>query len=211
MSSNPQAHPPRAAPYLNIVGEGVALGPLRKDLVPTYTRWYNNLHTLRTLDAIPLPLTLEQDERQHERLVAMSETQASFTVYERKNSRPIGNVGLLDIDYRNRTTEFALVIGEPDARGKGYGTESTQLTLDYAFCGLGLHNVMLRVFEFNLAGIRVYTESGFREIGRRRQCVLMGGKLWDTIFMECLSTERDSGPALARAFKPDEPRLPREE
>ncbi len=211
MSSKPEARSPHVCPCFNIVGENVALGPLRKDLVPTYTRWYNNFHTLRTLDAIPLPLTLEQDERQHERLVAQSETQASFTVYERKTSRPIGNVGLLDIDFRNRTTEFALVIGEPDARGKGYGAETTQLALDYAFSVLGLHNVMLRVFELNLAGIRVYTKSGFRESGRRRQCIAMGGKLWDTIFMECVSTEWDPSPALAQVFRPDVPIRPRGE
>ena len=196
--------PEARLPTLNIVGENVALGPLRKDLVPTYTRWYNDFHTLRTLDATPLPLTLEQDERQHERLVALSETQVSFTVYERKNARPIGNVGLLEVDYRNRTAELALVIGEPDTRGKGYGTESTQLALDYAFIGLGLHNVMLRVFEYNIAGIRVYTKVGFREYGRRRESILMGGKLWDTVFMECLSTEWDPSPVLAQVFKPDD-------
>ena len=130
-----------------MVGDRVALGPLRKDLVPTYTRWYNDFHTLRTLDTIPGPLTIEQDERQHERLVALSQTQASFTVYERSGCRPIGSAGLLEIDYRNRTAELALAIAEPDARGKGYGTETTRLVVDYAFTALGLHNVMLTVIE----------------------------------------------------------------
>ena len=187
------------------MGEKVALGPLRKDLVPTYTEWYNNFHTLRTLGTTPVPLTLEQDVRQHERLVARAETDISFTVYERRGPRPIGNAGLLDVDYRNRTAELALAIGEPGARGKGYGTETTQLILDYAFIGLGLHNVMLTVFEYNLAGIRVYTKVGFREFGRRRESVLMGGKLWDIILMECLSTEWVPSTVLMQVFKPDEP------
>ncbi len=177
-----------------MVGDRVALGPLRKDLVPTYTRWYNDFQTLRTLDTIPGPLTNEQDERQHERLVALSQTQASFTVYERSSCRPIGSAGLLEIDYRNRTAELALAIAEPDARGKGYGTETTQLVVDYAFTALGLHNVMLTVFEFNLAGIRVYTKVGFKEFGRRRESIFMGGKLWDIILMECLSTEWEPEP-----------------
>ena len=120
--------------------------------------------------------------------------------------RPIGSAGLLKIDYRNRTAELALAIAEPDARGKGYGTETTQLVVDYAFTALGLHNVMLTVFEFNLAGIRVYTKVGFKEFGRRRESIFMGGKLWDIILMECLSTEWGSSPVLAGVFKPDEPR-----
>lgn len=193
-------------PVLNIVGDKVALGPLRKDLVPTYTRWYNEFYTLRTLGTIPVPLTLEQDEKQHERLVANSATEISFTVYERSSARPIGNAGLFDVDYRNRTAELGLIIAEPDARGKGYGTETTRLVVDYAFTALGLHNVMLTVFAYNLAGIRVYNKAGFTEIGRRRASNLMGGKLWDIIYMECLSTGWEPGHVLADVFKPDEPR-----
>ncbi|MCY4436046.1 MAG: GNAT family protein [Chloroflexi bacterium] len=211
MKTKPQLQPPEATPVLNMVGEKVALGPLRKDLVPTYTRWYNNFYTLRTLGATPLPLTLEQDERQHERLIANAKTDISFTIYERCGSRPIGNAGLLDVDYRNRTAELALAIAEPDARGKGYGTEATQLVVDYAFTALGLHNVMLTVFEYNLAGIRVYNKTGFKEFGRRRESVFMGGKLWDMILMDCLSSEWGPSPVLAQVFKPDETRPSREE
>ena len=201
MNLNSQVDSPEARlPVFNIVGEKVALGPLRKDLVPTYTQWYNNFYTLRTLGTTPVPLTLEQDERQHERLVARAETEISFTVYELCGSRPIGNVGLFDVDYRNRTAELGLIIAEPDARGKGYGTETTQLVVDYAFTALGLHNVMLTVFEFNLAGIHVYTKVGFREFGRRRESIFMGGKLWDIIYMDCLSTEWEVRHGAGRDF-----------
>jgi RimJ/RimL family protein N-acetyltransferase len=74
--------------------------------------------------------------------------------------------------------------------------------LDYAFSALGLHNVMLLVFEFNRAGRRAYEKAGFREFGRRRQCRAGGGRLWDIIYMECLSTEFTS-PLLARTLAPD--------
>ena len=40
----------------------------------------------------------------------------------------------------------------------------------------------------NPAGIRAYQKAGFREFGRRRECRLMGGKLWDEIQMDCLSS-----------------------
>ena len=41
----------------------------------------------------------------------------------------------------------------------------------------------------NLAGIKAYERAGFKEIGRRRECRMMGGKLWDEIYMDCLSSE----------------------
>jgi diamine N-acetyltransferase len=97
------------------------------------------------------------------------------------------------------------MIGEADCRGKGYGTETTRLMLDYAFTALGLHNVMLTVFEYNLAGRRAYEKAGFREFGRRRQSRWMGGRLWDEVYMDCLASEFTS-PLLGHIFVPDQPR-----
>ena len=201
--------PESVAPLFNIVGEKVALGPLRKDLVPTYLRWFNDFSTLRTLSAMPVPLTLEQEEKWYERAISRGDTDTAFTIYEKATERPIGNTGLHEVDHRNRTAVFGITIGEPDARGKGFGTEVTQLMLDFAFTALGLHNVMLRVYEYNLAGIRAYTNAGFREFGRRRESQFMGGRYWDVIYMDCLATEWGPSPVLAEIFKPDEPRRPR--
>jgi RimJ/RimL family protein N-acetyltransferase len=190
----------------NIIGNKIALGSLRKDLLPTYTRWMNNLHTLRTMGALPRPLTAEQEERWYERASEDSERKITFTIYERSTANPIGNCGLFGIEYRNRTAELGIMIGEPDARSKGYGTEATGLVLGYAFTALGLHNVMLLVHEYNPAGISAYTKAGFREFGRRRESHYMGGKYWDVIHMECLASEWGPSPVLADVFKPDEPR-----
>ncbi len=71
--------------------------------------------------------------------------------------------------------------------------------LDYAFTALGLHSVMLVVFEWNEAGIRAYEKAGFHEFGRRRQCRWMGGRFWDEVQMDCLATEFES-PVLRGVF-----------
>ncbi len=207
MDAKPESKSPGTpSPIFNIVGEKVALGPLRKDLVPTYLRWFNDYGTMRTLGIMPVPLTLEQEEKWYENAISRRDTDIAFTIYEKATERPIGNVDFHEIDHRNRTAEFGIAIGEPDARGKGYGTEATQLMLDYAFTALGLHNVMLLVFAYNLAGIRAYSNAGFRQFGRRRESKFMGGKYWDVIHMECLATEWGPSPVLAAVFKPDEPR-----
>jgi diamine N-acetyltransferase len=189
-----------ASPIVNIVGEQIALGPIRRDLLPVYQRWLNDFTARRNLGAAPGPMTLEAETAWYDGVTSAGET--VFTIYERATWRPIGNCGLLDVNHRNRTAEFGLLIGEVDARGKGYGTEATRLMLDYAFTALGIHNLMLRVFAYNLAGIRTYQKAGFREFGRRREAVWMGGRLWDTVYMECLATEFTS-PVLADIFAPD--------
>jgi len=188
---------------INIVGERIALGPNCRDLVPTYQRWVNDFATLRTLGGIPpRPMTLEEEVAWYDR---QANNEVRFTVYERATWRPIGTTSLTEIDHRNRTATFGILIGELEARGKGYGTEATALTIDYAFTALGLHNVLLTLAEFNHAGRRAYEKVGFRECGRRHACRWMAGTMWDTIFMECLASEFTS-PVLAQIFKPDDAR-----
>jgi diamine N-acetyltransferase len=185
-------------PILNVKGNLVALGPLRRELLPLYQRWINDLGTMRTLGLAPLPMTREKEQDWYDRQ-SKTEDDAPFTIYERETLRPIGNTGLHSVDYRNRSATFGILIGESECRGKGYGTETTRLMLDYAFTALGLHNVMLTVFEFNPAGIRAYQKAGFKEIGRRRECRMMGGKLWDEVYMDCLRSEFES-PVLRRIY-----------
>ena len=193
-----------APPIANIVGELVALGPQRRDLLPLYQRWINDFATLRNLGAPLQPMTAEAEERWYDgRLVA--EREVGFTIYEVSTWRPIGNTGLHGLDHQHKTAEFGILIGEPACRGKGYGTETARLMLDYGFTALGLHSMLLRVFEDNLAGQRAYEKAGFRVCGRRRQCHFMGGRYWDEISMECLATEFTS-PVLGGILIPDQPR-----
>jgi diamine N-acetyltransferase len=181
---------------LTIAGDSVALGPLRRDLVVTYQRWFNDFGTLRTLNVTPRTITHEQEAAWYDRQ-ARREDSAHFTVYERATLLPIGTTTLASIDHRNGTANFAAIIGEAEYRGKGYGTEAIKLTLDWAFTTLGLRNTIVRIVEFNGPSRRAHEKAGFREFGRRRQCRSAGGRKWDEIHMECLSTEFES-PMLAR-------------
>jgi RimJ/RimL family protein N-acetyltransferase len=188
-------------PVLNIEGGLVALGPLRRDLLPLYQRWINDLEAALALGAF-LPITVEKETEWYESQ-AKSESDITFTIYDLSTLRPIGTSGLMRVDHRNRRAEFGILIGEPGCRNRGYGTETARLVLDYAFTVVGLHNVMLRVFEFNRGAVRAYEKAGFKEIGRRRQSYSAGGRVWDEIWMDCLSTEFESS-SLGQLFKTDE-------
>jgi diamine N-acetyltransferase len=188
-------------PNVNITGERVALGPLRTDLIDTYERWLNDFGTMRTQGDLPGPRTRERSAAWYER-VSSSTDSIWFLIYEIATWQPIGFTWLDSIDYRHRIGSFAISIGEPSMRGKGFGTETTMLMLDFAFTALGLHNISLEVYSHNVAGKRAYQRAGFREYGRRHECFYMGGQYWDEILMECLSTDFKS-PVLSQIFAPD--------
>lgn len=187
-------------PLINFAGELVALGPLRRELIPLYQKWNNDFEVNRATSSAR-PVTFEEQEASYDHYVHDSSS-VFFTIYERSTGRAIGLTYLSDIKPRSRSAEFAIVIGEKDYHNKGYGSEATRLMLDYAFTVLGLHNVLLKVFAFNQAAIRAYEKAGFREIGRRREIRWMDGRLWDDVYMDCLSTEFES-PVLCKIFTAD--------
>ena len=175
-------------PILNILGDTVALGPLRRDLIDLYVRWVNDFESIRSLGATFRPRTAEEELAWYDQ-AHKDETRVMFLIYERATLRPIGSADLREIDHANRTAEFGIFIGEKECWGKGYGTETTRLLLEFAFHSLGLHNVLLKVDSVNERAIRAYTRAGFRVIGARRQARRLGTRVCDLIFMECLATE----------------------
>lgn len=180
-----------ARPIINFAGELVALGPIQREFIPTYLRWMNDFGTTMNLAVRPRPMTLEQETAWYD-ATANDAGEHTFAIFERATWRLIGNCGLYHVDWPNRRTEVGIAIGEPDARGKGYGTEAMRLLVDYAFTALGMHSVMLLVYEFNGAAQRSYAKVGFREIGRRRECRWHNGRFWDEIFMDVLAEEFES-------------------
>src|SRR5689334_263285 len=117
--------------------------------MPTYERWMNDFDALYLAGFIPTARTLEALTASYDRW-ANDDHNVRFDIYEVATWRPIGFVLLKDIDSLSRTAEFGISIVEADARGKGYGTEATRLTLDYAFTARSLHSVYLTTAEFNL-------------------------------------------------------------
>jgi hypothetical protein len=59
----------------------------------------------------------------------------------------------------------------------------------WAFTVMGLHNILLVTFSWNLPAIRAYTKAGFREIGRRRGAVVTYGQRYDQVLMDAVADE----------------------
>ena len=188
-------------PIINLAGSKVALGPRRRDLVPFYMKWMNDFEVTHPYGTRFRTRTLEGVEAGYDQASKGGTDYADFTIYERSTLRPIGNTALEDIDHFDRTAKLVLLIGEKDCWGKGYGTETSVLMLDYGFTGLGLHNIMLTVFSFNERAKRAYLSAGFRVIGRRREAHRLAGQAYDVIYMDCLASEFQS-PVLHHLVAP---------
>lgn len=189
MDNNTEVDLQSEKPVLNISGDKVALGPLQKSMVPAFVRWENDFAVSLMSGSSLRPISREAIEGQFEQQLKENSKHIEFAIYEQASMQVIGLAELKHIDKTHRIAEYGIVIGEKSCWGKGYGTETTMLMLDYAFTVLGLHNVLLSTYGYNERAIRAYTRAGFRVMGRQREAARLGDQIYDVIFMDCLATE----------------------
>ena len=184
-------------PDFIVVGERVALGPLRRDLAAAYAQWMNQLEVRRGLDHLGIATPQSQEkwvEENFERGAKREPQGVEFTIYDFADSTPVGTAGLFHINHAHGTAEFGIAIGE--RRGLGLGTEATRLVLDFAFHVLELRKVLLEALEWNLAGLTAYERAGFRRIGIRRGAVMSRGRPTDVVIMDAIP--EDFGASVLR-------------
>ena len=99
------------------------------------------------------------------------------------DGKGVGSVYLRDIDPDERSAEYGIFIGEESARGKGVGTKSARLILEYAFCEIKLEKIFLRVYKDNAGAVKSYEKAGFVSNGKIEN-IEVNGKKRDVIFME---------------------------
>ena len=76
-----------------------------------------------------------------------------------------------------------------EERGKGYGQEATQKTLEFAFFKLGLNRVFLKVIEDNSAAVKIYENCGFIKEGILRENIYKNNRFKNQIVMSILKSE----------------------
>ena len=184
-------------PDFIIVGEKVALGPLRRDLAADYARWMNQLEVRAGLDHLGIATPQSQEKWVEDNLERGAENEpkaVEFTVYDRADSAAVGTAGLFGIAHTHGSAEFGIAIGE--RRGQGLGTEATRLVLDFGFHVLQLRNVMLETLEWNVAGLTAYERAGFRRVGVRRGARVSRGRRTDMVLMDAVP--EDFGTSVLR-------------
>ena len=193
---------------LIVVGERVALGPLRRDLAETYARWVNDLevrHGLMNAGLATAPSEEAWVEESAKKMAQREPGEAHFTIYDREDEAPAGIVSLMGISHLLGSSRFGILLGE--RRGRGLGGEATRLALDWAFHVLGLHNVMLEVMAWNERAIRAYERAGFRRIGLRRGALVSMGERCDELLMDAIAPELGAWVLRPRE-QPGEPPTP---
>jgi RimJ/RimL family protein N-acetyltransferase len=146
-----------------IVGELVALAPLRPADASAWARWLSDPETTRYLygrrgppDTVATIPELRSWGRQ-----ALADPQlVAFGLEAAGDGTVIGNARLQLWAWGR--ARFSILIGEAAHRGSGQGTEATALVCRYAFERLDLREIVLDVDARNVAAVRAYLRVGFQ-------------------------------------------------
>jgi RimJ/RimL family protein N-acetyltransferase len=170
-----------------LIGDKIYLRPLERADSALAQAWLNDPEVTRTLRRYwPISLRAEEDYIES---IQKSEHDLALVIVLKAGDRPIGLAGLHQIDFKDRHAEFGIGIGDKGEWGKGYGTETTRLLVDFAFATLNLNRVHLHVYANNPRGERCYEKVGFRKEGVLRQHCYREGRYWDSTCMAILREE----------------------
>lgn len=87
----------------------------------------------------------------------------------------VGTARLHSFDDEDGCAAYAIGLLDPAILGRGLGTEITHLVSAYAFHGLSLEALMVRVLECNARAIACYARCGFVELRREPDAVVLDG------------------------------------
>ncbi|HQJ50718.1 MAG TPA: GNAT family protein [Anaerolineae bacterium] len=167
---------------MTINGTRIRLRRIERSDIPTFVRWFNDPEVRHGL-LMYLPMSLASEEQWFEQQLASD--RLIFGI-ETLAGQLIGNLGIEQVDWKNRNAEIGIVIGEKEYWNQGYGTEAIITVLRFMFTEMNLHRVMLRVFDFNHRAQRCYEKCGFRLEGRLRQSFYHQGQYCDELVMGLL-------------------------
>ena len=176
--------------YKKLVGKKCYLSPINVEDADQYCIWLNDLEVASNLLIFDQQLNIEREKLILQDMIKNGAQ--IFAIIDADSDKLIGNCSLFRINERNRKAEVGIFIGDKEYWSKGYGTEALFLLIDYGFNILNLNNIMLEVFGFNKRAIKSYKKVGFKEIGRRREAVIIAGKKHDEIYMDILADEFES-------------------
>lgn len=153
-------------------------------------KWVNDPEVTANLSDIFLfPHTLNATENFLNAILEGKSAEKGFVIAHKDTEEYIGQIGLIDIDWRNRSAVLGIVIGSEENRSKGYGTEAIRVLQEFVFNSLNLNKLELQLRDYNLRGYSCYLKCGFKEEGRKRQSYYIDGKYTDTILMGILKSE----------------------
>ncbi|UUV21614.1 GNAT family N-acetyltransferase [Flavobacterium sp. CBA20B-1] len=113
--------------------------------------------------------------------------QLRLAIAENGSNHLIGLIDLYDFDPKNSRVGLGIVVKSSEERNKGFGSESVELLLGYAFHILNVHQIYVNVAATNHASIKLFSKFGFEKVGVKKQWNKIGAVYVDELLYQLIN------------------------
>jgi RimJ/RimL family protein N-acetyltransferase len=104
----------------------------------------------------------------------------------------IGTISLVDIDWKNRSASYGIMLGDVETRGKGYALDALMTILRYVFKELGLNRLEAEIIEYNQRSLALHTKKGGWKVeGKKSESIYRDGKFHDQVLIGITHSQYD--------------------
>jgi RimJ/RimL family protein N-acetyltransferase len=164
-------------------GKKVFLRPIIRDDIVHFNLWKNDENVYKYLGGGYQPISIHQQEKWMDSLMNMTDQDRRFTICD-LNEKPVGMIGLYNINWIHRVCEIGVFIGDKASVGKGYAKEACKSLERYAAKYLNIRKIRLNVVSENDAGIALWNSLGYKKIGEYKKERFIEGRYTDLTLME---------------------------
>lgn len=170
-----------------LAGEKVRLWSIeREDLLKNYI-WQNDPNVIYLTGFCPYPKSFFEIEKWYNNLL-LNPTIRTFAI-KTKEGEYIGNIELNKIDFQMKKAEMGIFIGESDFLNKGYGYDTVNILLKFAFNQMNLNRIYIKVIEYNQEAMKFFEKFGFKKEGVLRQAFYYDNKYYNINLYSLLKEE----------------------
>lgn len=141
-----------------------------KDLSEQYLQWLNDEEVCRNNSHAIFPNT---EEKMHAYYNSIKDQfrNVVMAIIDTPSSKHIGNVSLQNINWISRNAEFAILLGDKQFWGGGYGEEAARLIVEYGFSHLNLHRIYCGTLDGNTGMQKLALKLKMKQEGLRREAI----------------------------------------
>lgn len=94
-----------------------------------------------------------------------------FRIVDIKSNKHIGNIRLGPLNFKDKSSNFGIMIGNKKFHNKGYAKEVVELSVDFLFNFLRFKKIKFYCFIDNTPAMKVYEALGFKKKARNNKTV----------------------------------------
>jgi len=166
-----------------IKGEKIYLRPIIKEDITFLNTWKNDEEIYKYLGGGFIPTSIDQQIKWMDSMIDTSGNNKRFIICE-QTDKPVGMIGLYDINWIHRTSEIGVYLGDKGAKGKGYGKEACRLVEQFAKEYLNLRKIKLNVVLENKIALNMWESLGYKKVGELFKERFIKGEYKNLVIME---------------------------